>query len=137
MTTAQLFTVGDFDRLVGRDPAAVRRRLVALERLLEGLVRLPGNQRVGLDGFIGLVPVVGDMISLTLGTWLVWEARNLGMPRWRCVGMLGRVGLDAAIGAVPVVGDIADFFYRSNTKNVKALLAYLDRTHPGLKPVRA
>ena len=40
-----------------------------------------------------------------------------------------------ALGAVPVVGDLLDFVYRSNTKNVKALLAHIEKQHPGLKTV--
>jgi len=112
-----------------RDPRAVEARLRFLELVLESAVRLPGNQRVGLDAFIGLVPVVGDMISATIGTYLVWEARNLGMSRWQCTRMLGRVGFDTALGAIPFVGDVFDFFYRSNTRNVKALLAHIERTH--------
>lgn len=125
-----------FDQLASalnlpRDPRAVRQRLLLLERVLEGVIRLPGNVRIGMDGFIGLVPVVGDIVSASIGAYLVWEARNLGMSRWACTRMLGRVGVDAAIGAIPVVGDLLDFVYRSNTKNVKALLAHIDRRHPG------
>lgn len=123
-------------RAMPRDPRAIRQRLLMVEGLLESAVRLPGGGRVGLDGFIGLVPVVGDILSATIGTWLVWEAHNLGMPRWRCAGMLARVGFDTALGAIPVAGDVMDFFYRSNTKNVKALLRFLEEKHPGLAEVR-
>ncbi|WP_199555127.1 DUF4112 domain-containing protein [Sandaracinobacteroides hominis] len=129
-------TLGAFDRLagisgVGRDPRSVRSRLIVLERILEGVIRLPGNQRVGLDAFIGFVPVVGDLLSATIGTYLVWEARNIGMSRWKCTRMLARVGMDAAIGAIPVAGDVFDFLYRSNSRNVKAILAHIDRHHCG------
>lgn len=105
----------------------VRARLVMLERILEGLVRLPGNQRVGLDSFIGLVPVVGDLFSAGIGAYLVWEARNAGLSRWACARMLGRVGFDAALGAIPVAGDMFDFFYRSNSRNLKRILAHLEK----------
>ncbi|MCG2840581.1 DUF4112 domain-containing protein [Sandaracinobacter sp. RS1-74] len=129
-------TLEGFDGLatvlgVSRSPRDVRSRLIVLERILEGAVRLPGNQRVGLDAFIGLVPVVGDLISATIGTYLVWEARNVGVSRWACARMLGRVGLDAALGAIPVAGDLLDFFYRSNTRNVKRILAHIEKHHPG------
>lgn len=115
---------------LGRDARSVRSRLIMLERILEGAVRLPGNQRVGLDAFIGFVPVVGDLLSATIGTYLVWEARNIGMPRWKCARMLARVGFDSAIGAIPIAGDIFDFFYRSNSRNLKMILTHIDRHHP-------
>ncbi len=121
-----------FDTLpVGRDPAAVRRRVEAVERLLEGLYVIPGiNRRVGLDAIVGLVPVVGDLLARAMGMWLVWEARNLGMSRLALFGMTARVGFDTVLGMVPFVGDAADFFYRSNTRNLKRIKKHLDRHHP-------
>lgn len=133
---AKAATLEGFDGLasvlgVSRSPREVRMRLVMLERILEGVIRLPGNQRVGLDSFIGFVPVVGDLLSASIGTYLVWEARNAGLSRWACTRMLGRVGFDTALGAIPVAGDVFDFFYRSNTRNLKRILAHIDRQHPG------
>jgi hypothetical protein len=126
-----------FDALpLGRDPASVRRRVEAMERLLEGMFVLPGiNRRVGLDAILGLVPVVGDVAAAALGSWIVWEARNLGMSRWELSRMAGRVGFDALLGLVPFVGDAADFFYRSNTRNVKRIKRYLDKHHPATMTV--
>ncbi|GAA4212038.1 DUF4112 domain-containing protein [Sphingomonas endophytica] len=116
---------------VGTDPAAVRRRVEAVERLLEGLYVIPGlNRRVGLDAIVGLVPVVGDLLAGAMGMWLVWEARNLGMGRLALFGMTARVGFDTVLGMVPLVGDAADFFYRSNTRNLKRIKKHLDRHHP-------
>lgn len=116
---------------LGRDPASVRRRLVALEQMLEGLFVIPGiNRRVGLDFVLGLIPVAGDAIAAALGGWLVWEARNLGMSKLALMRMTGRVGFDALIGLVPFVGDAADLYYRSNTRNLKQILRHLDKHHP-------
>lgn len=115
----------------GRDPAAVRQRVEAMERLLEGLFVIPGtNRRIGLDTIIGLVPVVGDIAAGALGMWIVWEARNLGMSRTAIAAMTARIGFDTALGLVPFVGDAADLFYRSNTRNVKKIKRYLDKHHP-------
>lgn len=116
---------------LSREPHAVRQRVEALEKLLEGLFTLPGtNLRVGLDSIVGLVPVVGDLITAAMGTYLVWEARNLGMSRWQQARMLGHVGVDTVLGAVPLVGDIFDFAYKSNTRNLRIIRKHLDRHHP-------
>ncbi len=116
---------------LGRDPESVRRRVEAMEQLLEGMFVIPGiNRRVGLDFLLGLVPVVGDIAAAALGVWLVWEARNLGMSKFQLLRMGGRVGFDALLGAVPLIGDAADFFYRSNTRNLKTIKRHLDRHHP-------
>lgn len=121
-----------FDALpLGRDPASVRQRVEAMERLLEGVVTIPGiNRRVGLDAILGLVPVVGDLATTAMGAWLVWEARNLGMSKAALLGMSARVGFDALIGAIPLVGDAADLLYRSNTRNLRRIKRHLDKHHP-------
>ena len=49
---------------VGTDVASVRRRIEAMEKLLENSFTIPGvNYRVGLDSIAGLVPVVGDLVT--------------------------------------------------------------------------
>jgi hypothetical protein len=125
-----------FDRIagqlpIGRDPASVRRRLEAMEMVLERALVFPGtNYRIGLDAIVGLVPVVGDVITASMGAWLVWEARNLGMSKFQLVRMAGNVAVDTAVGAIPFVGDAFDFLFRSNTKNLRILKRYLDKNHP-------
>ena len=128
-----------FDQLpIDRDAAAVRRRVEALEHLLERTFSVPGiNRQFGLDFLIGLVPVVGDAAAALMGTWLVWEARNLGMSKFQIARMMGNVGFDALIGLVPLVGDTADFFFRSNTRNLRIIRRHLDKHHPGTVTIAA
>lgn len=115
---------------LGRDALSVRRRVEALEQVLERSIRLPVLGRVGVDGVLGLVPVGGDIISAIMGFYLVWEGRNLGLSRWQLARMVGNVGFDAALGAVPLAGDIADFLFRSNSRNLRIIRRHLDRHHP-------
>ncbi len=124
------------DLPLGADAAAVRRRIEAMEQLLENSFTLPGvNYRVGLDSIVGLVPVVGDFITAVMGMWLVWEARNLGLPKWKLWRMTGNVAFDTAVGAIPVVGDAFDFLFRSNTKNLKVIKRHLDKHHPATRTI--
>jgi hypothetical protein len=120
------------DRLpVGRDPASVRRRIEAMELLLERAFTIPGTrQRIGLDVVLDLIPVVGDLVAAAMGAWIVWEARNLGMSKWHVVRMSGNVGFDFLLGAIPWVGAIPDFFFRSNTRNLRIVKRWLDKHHP-------
>lgn len=120
----------------GTDPQSVRQRVEGLERLLEGLFDVPLlGRKVGLDALVGLVPGIGDVVTASMGLYLVWEARNLDMPRWQIWRMLGNVGIDALVGIVPVAGDLFDFLYRSNTKNLKIIRKHLDRHHPHTKVI--
>ncbi|HEX4848085.1 MAG TPA: DUF4112 domain-containing protein [Novosphingobium sp.] len=116
---------------LGTDPQSVRARIEAVERLLEGMIEVPGlGRKVGLDAIVGLVPVVGDVITAGMGLYIVWEARNLGMPKWQLWRMAGHVGFDSLIGAVPVAGDLFDLVYRSNSRNLKIVRKHLDKHHP-------
>ena len=120
----------------GADAASVRRRVEAMEKLLENSFTVPGvNYRIGLDSIVGLVPVVGDVVTAAMGMWLVWEAKNLGLPRWQLWRMTGTVAFDTAVGAIPVVGDAFDFLFRSNTKNLKVIKAHLDKHHPATRTI--
>src|ERR1700738_2753874 len=56
-------------------------RLDAGAEVLDNAFILPGtNIRYGIDGIIGLIPVVGDIIATALSLWLVREARARGAP---------------------------------------------------------
>lgn len=118
--------------IAGTDPVAVRKRIEAMEKLLEGIIVIPGtNQRVGLDVILDLIPVGGSVVAAVMGSYLAWEARNLGMPKSTIVRMAGNIGFDALLGAIPWVGAIPDFFFRSNTRNLRMIKKHLDKHHPG------
>jgi len=121
---------------IGRDAASVRRRVEAMERLLERMFVIPGiNREVGLDVILDLVPVVGDIVAAALGAWIVWEARNLGMSKWHIARMSGNVGIDFLLGAIPWIGAIPDFFFRSNSRNLRMVRKWLDKHHPDTRVV--
>jgi hypothetical protein len=123
---------------LGRDPASVRRRIEHAEHLLEGLVTVPIlNRKVGLDVLLDVLPGIGPVAATAMGGWIVWEARNLGMTKWQLARMAGNVGIDLALSAIPWVGAIPDFFFRSNSRNLRMVHRHLDRHHPALATIEA
>ena len=120
----------------GNDPAEIRQRIETMEMLLERSFVIPGIKRpVGLDAIAGLIPVVGDIVAAALGAYIVWEANNLGIPKWKLWRMAGNVAFDTAVGAIPVAGDLFDFMFRSNTRNLKIIKRHLDKHHPASKVI--
>jgi hypothetical protein len=116
---------------LGRDATSVRKRIEALEHVLEGLFTIPGTKRkVGLDVILDILPVGGDVIGAAMGAYMVWEARNLGMSKVQMARMFGNVGTDFLLGLIPFVGAIPDFFFRSNTRNLRIIKKHLDKHHP-------
>jgi hypothetical protein len=103
-------------------------RLDALAKLLDVAFILPGtNIRYGIDGIIGLIPVIGDLITTAISLWLVREARALGAPWHITTRMLANVALDGVVGMVPLAGDAFDVMFRANIRNVRMLKKWMDR----------
>lgn len=113
-------------------PQSVRARVEALERVMERLVTIPGtNYKFGLDVILDFVPIAGPTAAAAIGAYLAWEARNLGMSKMALTRMAGNIGVDWLLGLIPWVGAVPDFFFRSNTRNLKIIKKHLDRHHAG------
>ena len=114
------------------DPQSVRARVEALERVMERLVVIPGlNKPVGLDVILDFVPFAGTTAAAAIGTYLAWEARNLGMSKMQIARMGGNIGVDWLLGMIPWIGAIPDYFFRSNTRNLRIIKRHLDKHYPG------
>ncbi len=103
-------------------------RLDALAKLLDVAFIMPGtNIRYGIDGLIGLIPVVGDLITTAISLWIVREARALGAPWHVTARMLGNVALDGVVGMVPLAGDAFDVMFKANIRNMRLMRRWLDK----------
>jgi hypothetical protein len=123
---------------VATDAASVRQRVEALERVMERLIVIPGfNRPVGLDVILDLVPIVGSTAAAAIGAYLAWEARNLGMSKWQVTRMGGNITVDWLLGLIPWVGAIPDFFFRSNTRNLRIIKRHLDKHHANTATIEA
>ena len=71
---------------------------------------------MGIDAIIGLVPVIGDVVTTVLSSYVIWEARNLGVSRFALGRMLLNLAIHASVGSIPVIGDIFDAFFRVNQR---------------------
>lgn len=97
---------------------------------MDSSIRLPGGFRIGVDGLIGLVPVVGDLASAGVSFYIVAQAARAGVPVSVIARMVLNVALDAMIGAIPALGDIFDFAFKANLRNAKLMDGYLERSAP-------
>lgn len=113
------------------DPAeidAAMMRVEAVARLMDSAFEIPGTKiRMGLDGIIGLVPIIGDFISSLISSYIIWEAKNLGVSRFTLMRMMGNVAIDTVVGIVPLLGDAFDVAFRTNMKNLALLKRHLEK----------
>ncbi len=98
------------------------RNLDVLSHLLDDFLRIPGTQiRFGLDGIIGLIPGIGDVIG-AMASWIIILAAWLrGVPRVTLMRMLANVAIETVVGTVPIVGDAFDIAWKANRKNFALL----------------
>jgi len=100
-------------------------RLEALRKasqLLDSAFVVPGTSyRIGLDPILGLVPGLGDLVSPLFAIGILWQARDLAIPRVVQLRMIFNVAIDAVVGVVPVVGDLFDFTWKANNRNLALL----------------
>ncbi len=86
--------------------------------LMDDSIRI-GPWAVGLDGFIGLIPGIGDMAGAAVSAIIIARAMQSGIPKSAIIRMVINVAVDALAGAVPLFGDIFDFAFKSNRYNVQ------------------
>ena len=107
----------------------IEARLQSLEKLayrLENLLPIPGTDlRFGIDAILGFVPVLGDVVALAPGAYILKNAYDLGASRRLLIRMALNLGVDVIIGLVPGIGDLFDIAWNANTRNVALLRRYL------------
>lgn len=104
------------------------RRMETVAHLLDSAFVIPGTkQRVGIDALIGLIPGLGDVATTLLSSYVIWEARNLGVTRLAMGRMLSNLAIHATVGSIPLVGDVFDAFFRVNQRNMRIVRAQLER----------
>ena len=108
-------------------------RLDALRKvaqLLDSAFVLPGtSMRVGLDPILGLVPGLGDLISPLFTLGILWQARELGIPKVVQLRMIFNVAIDTVVGLVPLLGDLFDFAWKANDMNMTLLERHAHEEH--------
>jgi hypothetical protein len=100
--------------------------LQSLETLLDEAFRVPGtNFRFGIDGIIGLVPGVGDVLAGLLSLFIPLAAWIRGVPYITLIRMAANLGIGVLVGSIPIFGDIFDIAWKVNRRNYKLLTRHL------------
>jgi hypothetical protein len=94
--------------------------------VLDSVFQVPGTRRrVGIDGMLTFIPVVGDAAGLTLSMVVVAAGIAAGVSIPTVVRMMLNVGLETLVGVVPFAGALFDMAYKANERNVALIEADL------------
>jgi len=88
------------------------------EILLDEAFRIPGTSfRFGIDGIIGLVPGLGDVLAGLLSLVIPLAGWIRGVPYITLVRMAANLGIGVLVGSIPLLGDVFDVVWKANRRN--------------------
>ena len=113
---------GAHPRLGGGGGAFRDENLDLLSRVLDTWFRVPGTSiRFGVDGIVGFIPGVGDLIGGTASCVIVLAAYFRGVPLITIARMVANLAIEVVAGLVPVLGNLFDIGWRANRRNYHLL----------------
>src|ERR1700712_3445663 len=78
-----------------------------LSHVLDDFIPIPGTSiRFGLDGILGLIPGIGDVLGGVASCIIIVAAWVRGVPSPVLTRMVANVAIEVVVGAVPVLGDM-------------------------------
>jgi len=100
-----------------------------LSHVLDDWFRIPGTSiRFGIDGIVGMIPGVGDILGGLASCIIVLAAWFRGVPKITVARMVANVAIEVAVGTIPLAGDVFDIAFKANRRNYKLLEASLRAT---------
>ncbi len=100
-----------------------------LSHVLDDWFRVPGTSiRFGLDGLIGLVPGLGDILGGLASSLLVVAAWVRGVPSITLVRMVVNIGIEVLLGTIPLLGDLFDIAWKANRRNYALIVRHLEQS---------
>ena len=93
-----------------------------LSHLLDDFIKVPGTPvRFGLDGIVGVIPGIGDLIGGIASCIIIIAAWVRGVSYATVVRMVANVVIEVSIGSIPILGDMFDIAWRANRRNYALL----------------
>ncbi len=81
--------------------------------------------RFGIDGIIGLVPGLGDVIAGILSLVIPLAAWTRGVPYITLVRMAVNLAIEVLVGSIPILGDAFDIAWKANRRNYRLIQLHL------------
>lgn len=97
-----------------------------LSHVLDDFIKVPGLPiRFGLDGIMGVVPGIGDVLGGIASCIIIIAAWIRGVPYVTVARMVANVVIEVVVGSIPIFGDAFDIAWRANRRNYALLTGSL------------
>lgn len=100
-------------------------QLRSLSKTLDSRFKGPMGTSFGIDGLLGLIPGIGDIITTSISIYIIAQAAGLGVGASTLIRMALNVGIENLFDMIPVLGNFFDFYWKSNVKNMALLESHL------------
>src|SRR5580704_12604205 len=98
-----------------------------LSHILDDFIKVPGTSiRFGLDGIMGVVPGIGDILGGIASCIIIIAAWMRGVSYVTVTRMVANVGIEVLVGSIPILGDMFDIAWRANRRNYALLIGSMD-----------
>ena len=98
-----------------------------LSHILDDFIKIPGTSiRFGLDGIVGFIPGIGDLIGGIASCIIIIAAWVRGVSYVTVARMVANVAIEVVVGSVPVLGDMFDIAWRANRRNYALLIGSVE-----------
>ena len=98
-----------------------------LSHVLDDFIKIPGTSiRFGLDGIVGFIPGIGDLIGGIASCIIIIAAWVRGVSYVTVARMVANVAIEVVVGSIPVLGDMFDIAWRANRRNYALLVGSVD-----------
>ena len=98
-----------------------------LSHVLDDFIKIPGTSiRFGLDGIVGFIPGIGDLIGGIASCIIIIAAWIRGVSYVTVARMVANVAIEVVVGSIPMLGDMFDIAWRANRRNYALLTGSLD-----------
>jgi hypothetical protein len=93
-----------------------------LSHLLDDFIQVPGTPiRFGLDGIVGFIPGIGDILGGIASCIIIVAAWVRGVRYIILARMVLNVAIETLVGSIPLFGNFFDIAWRANRRNYKLL----------------
>jgi hypothetical protein len=98
-----------------------------LSHVLDDFIKIPGTSiRFGLDGIVGFIPGIGDLIGGIASCIIIVAAWARGVSYVTVARMVTNVAIEVVVGSIPILGDMFDIAWRANRRNYALLVGSVD-----------
>jgi hypothetical protein len=105
-------------------------RIDLFAHLLDDWFHIPFTPiRIGLDGLIGLIPGLGDILAGIASFVIILAAWIRGVPYVTLVRMMVNIGIEVVVGSIPLLGDAFDIAWKANRRNYRLMVRHLRQPH--------